>query len=283
MKKIILVVDIETTGFLNQGGKIVEIGIVKIDLNTGYIVPAYSSLIKEKGFDDSHRKGKFGWIFKNSDLTFDEANHAPNLESQREIIQGLFNEFQATAYNKEFDFGFLNDRGFEINELPCPMLLATPILNLPSISGFGSPKWPKVEEAWEYFFGNTGYIESHRGLDDAKYEAKIVYELYKLGKFRTEFPETKVINSETVYNPPIYSLELLMSNLNKSIDESNLISKNNLAKVLNNPELDSKEAFDIIKTLARKYKSFFKMHLEKYISNPTLKTQFDLREDFFPN
>ena len=57
MKKIILVVDIETTGFLNQGGKIVEIGIVKIDLNTGYIVPAYSSLIKEKGFDDSHRKG----------------------------------------------------------------------------------------------------------------------------------------------------------------------------------------------------------------------------------
>lgn len=184
MNNIILVVDIETTGFLNQGGKIVELGIVKLDLDTGKITPAYSSLIKEPGFDISHTKEPFGWIFKNSDLKFEEVKFAPSLESQREIIQGLFDEFEATAYNKEFDFSFLINRGFKINELPCPMLLATPIVNLPPNPGFKQPKWPKVEEAWEFFFGKTGYIEAHRGLDDAKHEAKIVFELYKRGNFK---------------------------------------------------------------------------------------------------
>ena len=36
MKKI-LILDIETTGFLNQGGSIVEIGIVELNLDTGEI------------------------------------------------------------------------------------------------------------------------------------------------------------------------------------------------------------------------------------------------------
>jgi DNA polymerase-3 subunit epsilon len=184
MSKIILVVDIETTGFLNQGGKIVEIGIVKLDLETGKITPAYSSLINEPGFDKNHTKEPFGWIFMNSNLSFEEIKFAPTLESQREIIQGLFEEFEATAYNKEFDFGFLINRGFKIKELPCPMILSTPIVNLPSNPGFKQPKWPKVEEAWEFFFGKTGYIEAHRGLDDAIHEAKIVYELYKRGLFK---------------------------------------------------------------------------------------------------
>lgn len=196
MNKTILVVDIETTSFLNQGGKIVEIGIVKLDLVTGKITPVYSSLINEPGFDINHTKEPFGWIFKNSDLTFDEIKFAPSLESQREIIQGLFNEFEATAYNKEFDFGFLIDRGFKINELSCPMLLSTPIVNLPANSGFKQPKWPKVEEVWKLFFGKTGYVEAHRGLDDAKHEAKIVYELFKRGKFKvSENDQTKYVEN----------------------------------------------------------------------------------------
>lgn len=36
------------------------------------------------------------------------------------------------------------------------------------------------QEAWRHFFGNTGYIEKHRGLDDAIHEAKIVFELHKM-------------------------------------------------------------------------------------------------------
>lgn len=186
MSKAILVVDIETSGFLNQGGKIVEIGIVKLNLDNGNITPAFSSLINEEGFNKKHTQGRFGWIFRNSDLEFTDVMQAPSLESQRKEIQELFNKYPATAYNKDFDFGFLENRGFQIKELPCPMLLATPIINLPPANGYGSPKWPKVEEAWKFFFGDTGYVEAHRGLDDAKHEAKIVYELYERGCFEKD-------------------------------------------------------------------------------------------------
>jgi DNA polymerase-3 subunit epsilon len=180
----ILVVDIETTGFLNQGGKIVEIGMVLLDLENGEVHTVYESLVKEEGFDITHTQGKLGWIFNNSDLSYGEVDQAPTMESQRVAIQELFNQYGATAYNKSFDFDFLRSRGFKINDLPCPMLLATPICKLPSPNGYSSYKWPKVEEAWHHFFGNTDYIEAHRGLDDALHEAKIVYELYKLGEFK---------------------------------------------------------------------------------------------------
>ncbi len=216
MNNIILVIDIETTGFLNQSGKIVEIGIVKLDLDTGNIIPAYNSLIKEPGFNINHTKGQLGWIFKNSDLTYDEVDNAPDLESQRNTIQDLFNQFQATAYNKAFDFDFLKNRGFIIEELPCPMLISTPILKLPSLNGYNSHKWPKVEEAWEYFFGKTGYIEAHRGLDDAKHEAKIVHELYKMGKFDVKFKNTIQIESQTYFSTKDDIQAVLIEKLNKA-------------------------------------------------------------------
>lgn len=183
MSNRILVVDIETTGFLNQGGKIVEIGMVLLNLDNGEVEPIYDSLLKEPGLDRRHTQLPLGWIFQNSDLSYEDVEAAPSLESQREAIQFLFDNHRATAFNKKFDFDFLRDRGFRINELPCPMMIATPICKLPSRNGYKSYKWPKVEEAWEHFFGNTGYIEAHRGLDDAEHEAKIVYELYKMGEF----------------------------------------------------------------------------------------------------
>lgn len=192
MNNTILVVDIETTGFLNRGGKIVEIGIVKLNLATGEITPAYNSLVKEDGFGPQHASGAFGWIFNNSDLTYEEVDNAPALEPQRAEIQGLFDQYHATAFNKSFDFDFLRDRGFTIKDLPCPMKVATPICQLPAMYGRSGYKWPTVEEAWEHFFGSeTGYVEAHRGFDDAEHEAKIVYRLYELGHFKVPFKVDK--------------------------------------------------------------------------------------------
>gem|GEM_PF-526337 len=184
MSKTILVVDIETTGFLNQGGKIVEIGIVKLNLETGEIEKEYDSLIKEDGLSEKHTETPLGWIFKNSTLDYSELNNAPSLDSQRRTLQTLFDSYEAIAYNKTFDFGFLKDRGFTIDELSCPMMLLTPILKIDNGFGDENYKWPSVQEAWEYFFGDSGYNESHRALDDAIHEAQIVYELYKLGKIQ---------------------------------------------------------------------------------------------------
>ncbi|MDD2999465.1 MAG: hypothetical protein PHV05_10430 [Candidatus Riflebacteria bacterium] len=101
-------------------------------------------------------------------------------------IQGILNSYSATAFNKRFDFEFLKSRGLKVKELDCPMLLAVNVCRLPG--KLRSYKWPTVEEAWKHFFPNEPYSEKHRGADDALHEAKIVYELYKMGVFKV--PQT---------------------------------------------------------------------------------------------
>ena len=182
--KNILVLDIETTGFLNQGACIVEIGIVKLDLDTGKITDVFSSPVREEQLTEEHSQKPFGWVFSNSDLTFDEVMNAPAARYVFQITQNVLNQYPlgCTAFNKKFDFDFLKSRGLKIKELDCPMLLSTDVCKLPG--RYSNYKWPNVEEAFKHFYPNVEYKEKHRGLDDARHEAMIVYSLYKLGIFK---------------------------------------------------------------------------------------------------
>lgn len=182
----IAIVDIETSGFQNQGGLIVEIGIVGLNLDTGKVTDEFDAVVKEPDFGERHAKAPYGWIFKNSDLEYKDVLLANDLTQMLSKIQSIFDKFSlgATAFNKQFDFGFLKSRELKIRELPCIMLSAAPVVDLPPNPGFSEAKWPKVEEAWKYFFPNIVYKEAHRALDDARHEALIVHALYKLGKFR---------------------------------------------------------------------------------------------------
>ena len=65
------------------------------------------------------------------------------------------------------------------------MILSTNICKIPSPKGKGY-KWPKVQEAYDFLFGETAYVEEHRGADDAYHEADIVYELYLRGVFKID-------------------------------------------------------------------------------------------------
>lgn len=183
--KEIAVVDIETTGMLNQGGLIVEIGIVGLNLETGEVVDEFNEIVKESGFGKRHTKSPFGWIFQNSDIKYDDVLSATELTKMLVEIQKIFNRYPlgATAFNKKFDFGFLKSRGLEIKELPCIMLSAAPIVNLPPNLGYITPKWPTVGETWKHFFPTKQYDMTHRGLDDARHESLITYEIYKQGGF----------------------------------------------------------------------------------------------------
>ena len=184
--KEIVVVDIETSGFQHQGGLIVEVGMVSLNLQTGFITNEFSEIVKENGFGEKHARDPYGWIFKNSDLQYEDVLRADNLIEIITKIQTVFDKYPngATAFNKQFDFGFFKSRGLRIKELPCIMLSAAPVVGLPPNPGYFDPKWPKVQEAWDFFFPRSDYIETHRALDDARHEALIAYELYKLGKFR---------------------------------------------------------------------------------------------------
>ena len=177
---LIGIVDIETTGFLPKG-KIVEIGIVSLDTETGAIEPVYGTVCREPGLTAKDRNA---WIFENSDLTQEEVRTAPDFATVvKRQVQGVLGAFDAvTAFNKKFDFDYLRNRGVVIGEeWPCLMLRAMPLCKLKSKKVYANYKWPNVEEAWHHFFPNTPYVEAHRGPDDAIHEAKIAYELYKLG------------------------------------------------------------------------------------------------------
>ncbi len=176
--QIIIVLDIETTGFDPYLNMICEIGICTLNLLDGQIKPIFHIVCKEenKEFDDN------SWIFQNSDLTTYTVRNAPYLHEYREELQGILNLGPCTAYNQSFDFSFLNSRDFKIpKKFWDPMHRLIPILKIPRYNGY---KWPSVQEAYDFFFRKERYIESHRALDDAKHEAKIIYATYKLLKER---------------------------------------------------------------------------------------------------
>jgi DNA polymerase-3 subunit epsilon len=180
MNKII-VIDLETTGLNPREGLILEIGIIKLNLNTGDTDIIFDSYVKEPAFGDEHRNS---WIFENSDLNFEKVENAPLLDDLRQEIQEIFLKYPITAFNKSFDLGFLKSRGFEFpKELPCIMITSTNICKIPSRNRMEKYKWPKAQEAWDFFFPNSDYVEKHRAADDAAHEAKILYEIYQKGLF----------------------------------------------------------------------------------------------------
>lgn len=181
----ILVGDIETTDFLPKGGKIVEVGLVSLDLSTGV-----KEIIYNKVFNPGLSREELAtkWICENGYMTPEEILSGENLKACIPEIQKIVDEHPLgfTAFNRVFDEGFLKSEGVVfVKLLPCPMIIATPICKLPHPRGGKGYKWPKVQEAWDKFFGkNTGYVEKHRGADDAFHEGEIVYYLYKHGHFK---------------------------------------------------------------------------------------------------
>lgn len=180
----ILVLDIETTGFLNNGGEIVEIGIVELCLNSGDRKIIFDKVTHETGI--TREEVENSWIVQNSSLTVEQVRRSPNLEVIRSEVQSIINMYPdgCTAYNNVFDFGFMEDRGFKFpKKLPCPMKLSTNICQIPAKRGRGF-KWPNVEEVYKFFTKKENFIEQHRGADDALHEAEIVFHLYQSGIFK---------------------------------------------------------------------------------------------------
>lgn len=170
----IIVLDIETTG-LNLTNSIVEIGICILDLKKGEINPTFNLICQEK----EKIIEKNAWIFENSDLSYDDVENAPDLEKFRNIIQEFFNlNYPCTAFNQKFDFGFLENRNFKIlSKFWDAMILLRDIMKIPH--HYYGYKFPSVQEAYDFLFGDYNCLEKHRALDDAIIESKIIYETYQ--------------------------------------------------------------------------------------------------------
>lgn len=179
----ILIIDIETTGFLNSGGKIVEVGIVELDLTNGDKKVIFDYVCHEKGITADEINNS--WIVKNSTLSLEQIKYSQNFEALKPKIQCIINDYPAgaTAFNNVFDFKYIESRGIIFKKkLDCPMKLAVDVCKIKKPTG--GYKWPNVEEAHKFFFGEVGYVEAHRGADDAFHEADIVYKLFEMGVFK---------------------------------------------------------------------------------------------------
>ena len=182
MESEILIIDIETTGFGPKKNRMVELGIVSLDLLNGEIVILFDECICEPGI--TKEEIEKSWIYQNSDITMDEIFYGRKWSECFLQIQGVINDHPtgATAFNNKFDFSFMDVRGFIFPaKLRCPMKLCKEIVG--ALDKNGRIKNPSAEEAYLHFFPNSGYVEKHRGADDAEHEAGIVYELYKRGVF----------------------------------------------------------------------------------------------------
>lgn len=176
-KGSVYVVDIETDNLDEKYGSILEIGIVRVNLDSGIIYPVFNSIVNE-----GKKVNSEAWIFKNSSLKIEDVENSRSLEACRDALNNLFFRCIFTAFNHAFDFKWLESRGFNIpNRFFDPMEVLTPIMKL-SFSHWKTPgkyKYPSVVEAVKYLF-NIDFKEVHRALADATIEAKIVQKCYDL-------------------------------------------------------------------------------------------------------
>ncbi len=175
IKGKILVIDLETTAFTPQKGVIVEIGISLLDVLNNNIEIIFDEIVHHSKINEN------AWIFQNTDLTPEMVYSAKR--SISEIItelQPLFDKYQVTAYNQQFDFSFLRYAGATFPYVGLdPMKVATPVLRL--LGRRNSYKWPKVQECLDYWDMNL--VEPHRAGEDSFLEAKVCLKLFELGKF----------------------------------------------------------------------------------------------------
>jgi DNA polymerase III epsilon subunit-like protein len=106
--KNIAIVDIETSGFQNEGGLIVEVGIVGLNLETGIVTNEFNAIVKEDSFGEKHSKSPYGWVFQNSDLVYDDVLCANNLTTNPKIysFSNAIKQSFINAVNDKFLFFF---------------------------------------------------------------------------------------------------------------------------------------------------------------------------------
>jgi DNA polymerase III alpha subunit (gram-positive type) len=174
----ILVVDLETTGFIATSDAIVEIGISLVNTKTKKVTLVFDQVVKHNKF--TKWKHKNSWIFQNTTLTVEDVEKANSLNSYFKEIQALFDKYPMTAYNKSFDIRFLSANGFKVNDVKCLMKTAKQYSKFKTKTG--GVKVPSVEEIYNQFFMNKGeiYIEEHRAGADAMDEGRILLHMVDL-------------------------------------------------------------------------------------------------------
>lgn len=189
----LLVIDIETTGLEPKTDSIVEIGAVLVDAKTEEIKIVFDEIVRDDNWNSDLHKD--AWIFKNSDLTYEDVEKAQPLSTHFDRLQTLLSTYDTVAFNLKFDEKFLVERGFKFNKSKCLMEAVKNYVIFKNEND--RTVKPSVEELYNYFLvgeNEPKYVESHRGVSDAIDEAKIMLHMIKLKADKTY---TRKIASKT--------------------------------------------------------------------------------------
>jgi DNA polymerase III subunit epsilon len=185
-----LVFDTETTGFLNRKlpanhpdqGRIVQIAAMLLDNNLDSMA-AFSLLIKPDNWNIQPGAQKVHGISK--ELC---EKHGVEIPLALSILSSLMLKAKyLVAFNLAFDKSMLEIEA-ELLQLSghfnrpqenqfCVMEMTTPICKLPGKFP-NSYKWPKLEEAYNYFFGRKP-DNTHDALGDVKATCEVMRALHK--------------------------------------------------------------------------------------------------------
>ena len=181
LKNKIVIIDIETTGFNRDLDSIIEIGIVELDIKSGQIRTLFNSQVKDTNFDVSqHIDNTF---IKTSGIDIYEISESISIKECEEDLQLIFDNYRCAAYNRTFDFGWLESRTFSI-----PMKLMD-IMRF-CIKLFSNCKSFKFQDVYRFitdqlndfitkYLTRTYYKSNHRAIDDAICEAEVLFYLIK--------------------------------------------------------------------------------------------------------
>ncbi len=164
------VIDLETTSLKPSLGMIVEIGICLVNTEKG-ITRLFDEVVNEgPSFDEG------AWVFTNTTLTPSEVRLGLKNHEWIPRVQAILDNHPVTAWNNPFDYGFMESAGLVFDKMPDPMRQCTELIGLRGHHG-GGYKWPRVEEAWEYFFPDKPYVEKHRAFDDCLHESILILKM----------------------------------------------------------------------------------------------------------
>ena len=155
--------------------------MVELNLTSGAVTELFNQIFKDPNLSAKHRNS---WIFQNGFMSIDEVRNAKPLSEYSTEIQKIMNRYNGriTAWNRDFDSNFLKENGFDLGpDIHCPMKESVNYFKLDGPYGY---KWPKAQEAWDSLFPETPKEELHRGLEDAKMESAIIFELFQLGVYK---------------------------------------------------------------------------------------------------
>ena len=178
MNRDIFVLDIETTSLqgATAGGKVLEIGIARVNFDTGKVYPEWGQIINQDLTPAEHHC----WCFENTDLTPEDVINSPVGPVKAAMdMYFRFRDCLFTSYNTDFDFDkYLNQAPYEFKPAMAPDIMIT------CSNQYNEGYYAKAQQMYDWLCkDNPAEMpegkERHRALDDAILEGWILLRAYQ--------------------------------------------------------------------------------------------------------